>query len=737
MLRAADLIFGINEKNIEPEENDELVILDYLETSRPVTALKGSRIYNDTPASYQMLFDYVKLYESATPAGSQKNQSNRIDPEHTRMFEAAADTFFWGPDQINLTYRGGLTHAASGVVTPYHTVPTETVFNTRNHAAFIWTKQDAVGSEYAYPQNFADPSINQMSPVYAAYKKKKNVLYGGNGANAKANNEYFFCGHYQPFDSNFMTHISGNSGVADGIELFGFDSFLQLWDVVHSYPDGEFAIPPRPGLGIGIVMPVQTDRLIRFREGRNFAHEKVFSLSTDGICFQYLTSGEPYQPEQIVLNRAYQSTSAWNVPLVAKPFNYVPRRFYEKAFAFSLRAIDGESRDNLRRFTVGNIVELDQNGFLTNLKTKNGFLIYIQQKAIGYIPVQEKITIANAVGQPINIGTNDTVDGFELKDSYFGSHHQFALCEDENSLWTFDSMTQSIIRIVLGAQTQKIHVVAGVSKILKENGFDVSAPDTPATGYGVLAAYDDKHEEVLFTFIQHESMGSEEPSSITLAFHGPTGRFAGRRKWIPGLYINHNNDLYSVALDHDVPDITDGVFYPRKTLVKSGVDNGIYAAKQDFTSATPADDPSIDGTNWVLVRQNGTVFAHNMGDTCFIYGLTEESSVSFVAVSEDAKDATFESYHADINDSRIMFSTLTAANRRQSGTDATLNNGEHEMVDSHIEGNFPFDDTTGEAITGPYAIVTFTKDHEGVDLVNSNDEKAELVAVTTKSLKAY
>ena len=535
-----------------------------------------------------------------------------------------------------------------------------------------------------------------------------------------------------------MAYFIGNAGIASDIEIFGLDSFLELWDHVLSYQEHGAAPAGSYDIGMGIIMPVQNNVKLRFREGRNFAHEGIYDTQTDGISFSYETPGDPYQPEQIVLNRAYRSTSAWNIPINAVPYQYVPNRFFSKTIAFSLRKTDGEFRDNLRRFLPGNTIDVENKyGSLTNLKEKQGYLTFLQERCFGYIPVQERVTIANAVGQPVGIGTNDTIDRYENTNTFFGSRHQFSLTEDEKSLFWYDAINQCICKASVNGQVIEVNILKGLWTFFRNNAFEVPVEDTPVNHVGVMAGYDNDFKEVLMSFMGLQGVTGEESQNVTLAVNAMTGNMRDFRDFYVGLYIMHNGNLYSSSLEHDYPELQDGTQYLVGTLIKSNTNtNELYIVHTEFVSDTPAIDLSLD-PNVYLVRKDEQIHAHNVGDVCMFHGLVYDSSLAVVLASQDKKDAIWNSYKANINGSEVIFSSLVAETSKHTGTDADMPGSfEHAIVDTHLEGNLPFDDAGGERLTGSYVIITFTKDHKTTTVV-SNNERAEMVLIECKHLKAY
>lgn len=734
-LQSPEAIFNVNENPYEVEEGDFLEILTSLDLVNNTRPNKRGTLIQASTAGIDSYSYYMKLFGVGSTAYA--GARNMCDPEYCHIYKSAKDTFFFGPNKVNMTYRGALTDS-SGPATPFTSTaaPLGDCENTRNACAFFWTREDTASTLFGWPEAWSDPAT-PITPVYAALKKTKNNLYGGTGSLAKSQNEYFFCGHYQRFDSAFMTYLNGNAGVCDNLEIYGFDAFMQLCDMSVAYHS---ATSIYPGLGIHMILPVQSDCLLRYREGRNFAHERIHPNDSNGVNFQYDPgySGNPYNPEQFVLNKAYRSTSAWNIPLNAVPYGYIPRRFYDKEIAFSLKKTDGEFRDNLRRFLPGNTLSLEsQNGKVTNLYTKGGVLIYIQELSMGYIPVEERVTVANAIGAPVGIGTNDTINRYEQTNTYHGSRHQFSLVETEDSIYFYDATAEAICQAKINGESVELTTFKGLWSLFKNIFAQIPVEDTPLNYKGVVAGYDNENKELLFTFwglVTNADSDAYTSNYLTVAINSITGNIRYINDLAPRMYVNHNKNLFSIAPDERYPAIQNSTFYTEGTIVK---DAGIlYIALLPITTAAPYIPPASDST-WAEVRKFSDIHAHNRGDICKFHGLVFPSEVSLVVTGKYKRDSYFNNYQLNINDSGVMYDELTIENNRQSGTDTDVaNSPDHTLVDDHVEGNYPLDNATGERITGNYAIVTLRKNH-AIDPVTSNNEKSELTSFDNITETAY
>ena len=63
------------------------------------------------------------------------------------------------------------------------------------------------------------------------------------------------------------------------------------------------------------------------------------------------------------------------------------------------------------------------------MAAKNSRLFYWQEDSVGYLPIDERVTIPSVLGDPVQLGVGGVIDRFDEASDYFGNQHQFGLVD--------------------------------------------------------------------------------------------------------------------------------------------------------------------------------------------------------------------------------------------------------------------------------------------------------------------
>ena len=63
-------------------------------------------------------------------------------------------------------------------------------------------------------------------------------------------------------------------------------------------------------------------------------------------------------------------------------------------------------------------------------------LFYWQDKAVGYLPINERITVASALGAPTEIGVGGVMTRYDERTDFYGNQNTHGLIENpEGFVW--------------------------------------------------------------------------------------------------------------------------------------------------------------------------------------------------------------------------------------------------------------------------------------------------------------
>jgi hypothetical protein len=624
----------LRNNELEYEDGDRLVIDDYLDLYKPGVASQGDchTLYTNW---YQKYFRTVP-YNPLDPAlGSsleieKKWCANLNVGEYLTVGALAWTSTFigvtttpaggWTPTPDYVTFGGFRSSAPHyGFVNPY------TILSVKNE---LTTFADGFGM-----RDSVKPSFKPLVSV----RRPKNVLYGGSSKAAKAATEYYSCGHFQKFDQDFISYLQiVSSGIMNDVEVFGGDTFINAFDYVRMYGpnDGEgitlddaaFSYPSSQSL----IFPVKSTINCDLRQGRHIAKDLSFDVNIsgvrnpDGICSAGAAS--PDRREQFVYNAAFSTDLMWEFPFIAFPNNYQDPRKYEKTFAISLQKTDGEIIDSWRRFSVNRTLNVENDkGPINAIRSKLNRLFYWQEDSVGYVPIRERVSLANATGQIITLAENNTIDRYDTLNSDVGCQHTFGIVETEDGFMFWDAKRKGFF-LLKGGQTVNLSLVKQNFAHFKNNFFgEYVNNEAPMLGSGMSSAYNKRFGEAMFLFKNRLDKNGNTLPDVIITYDTINNQFNGKFifELSPGILLTHlDNPLMSIPfLDIATP----GESFSKGTFYEYG--DFVYYALEDIVIPDPID---LNDPVFYAVGLRGSVHVLNLGEPGMVFNINNNAEVELV-----------------------------------------------------------------------------------------------------------
>lgn len=608
-------------------ENDKLKIVDYYKHSNGNGAMGGIET-ND--------FHYYQKYATQT-TGSTANGSECVIKSQ-RGIGFGVTISGYDPDDPTLTFVQQTQTAAGAVDDSAAGIGNK--FARACQATILITDVDGFGD-----------AVNTSSNNKAICNIiRSNVnQYGGNSDAAKANTVYRYAGHFQPLNSSVFVQ-NGNSWIFNDIHVFGGDCFVTLFDLGRTVYDN--SQPDQ--ISHTIVFPVESNTNTFLRQGRHLAKDGSFDL-TGNPNPNGLSYDNPLQPENFIYNNGYSHEEALTL-YSALPLNFVNNNIFDKRLYGSEPKVNGEIIDNFRRFRVNNFIELSGHGeSLTNLRTKNDVLWYWQKKAMGYIPVHERVSVSTNLGQPLVVGTGGIMERFDERDSFYGNQHQEGLIEIPDGFHWFDMRRREWLFLQSGIQ--KLSTVKGW-KTFFNDAFknQILNDENPVFYQGISGVYDPRFEEVILHFLDNNN-------AFTVVYNILKQHFSGFFTYAPMLSIEHNGLILSTIGFANT--IFDSTAYKVGDLVSELFSN--YVCILAYTSGTPATQPSVDTTHWLKINIANQIWVHNKGDIAKIFGAVRKIIAEIIVNDQFALFKKFDNIRIQGNDK--MFQDIYYNNSYQQASD--------------------------------------------------------------------
>lgn len=524
------------------------------------------------------------------------------------------------------------------------------------------------GDEATQVFGFGDHESGTLYKPLVNQVREKSNLYGGTSSEAKAANRYIWCGHFQAMDSDFMSYLTGNSGIVDNVEVLGGDSYVNLVDFCRLLTDFDLPLT----VGFGAVFPCESNVNYAMREGRTLNKNRIFhpTEASDGI-----TSTASNRKEESFTVRGFYSNKEHQVFYLPRPVGFLSQSRDQNLIRYSEIKIAGELVDSWRRFLVNNNKATDgQYGGITNIVAKASRLFALQNRGISWLPVNERTMITNALGEAIQLGVGGTLERNDEIDYFYGNQHGFSLMEGEDYLAWFDFRRRAVIRMGFGGGVDSVGMVDGLRSFFHtvfDNIEDEASPnifdsDNPITGMGIVGCYDSRFRMGFMTF-KYSKDGLEQ--DFTLGFSHDLSKYIGFFSFTPAMMIEHNGFMLATKVARNEI-VADTEYFVGDELTDTSTHKH-YVCIVDYVSATPTPtQPGSDSTHWELVSSIDDIHVQWRNDICKFFGIVYPYYVTVIV-----KDSVMDNIAVD---------NLEVAGNDTNFTDVYVENGEGSASDENI-----------------------------------------------------
>jgi len=724
-------------------QGDFFRIEDYYDTLRPVTGIGDHLGGNET----NNFHTYQKFYKSIpTPIGATAKGGTNL-----RIFDQGGSVNF------------GDDNAGAGVSIGLGTdILFKNTTKVRNSAGYFAQDRNGRGmkTELVTTANIetalsgygnVDPGLSGKPLV--SLVRPNNNLYGGQSDAAKANTDYIWIGHFQPVNDETFAQ-NGNSHIYNNVEVFGGDVYVNLFDVGRVVKDN-FA-EDDGGLGQyshGMFFPVESRINTGLRFGRHLNKERSWEkqgstiTNLDGLAFTTDDAAKS-QPEQFapnIYNEAYSYDELFIV-FPALPLDHQFDNNKPNLVIHSQQKFSGEVIDNWRRFLQNDEREVEtRSGEINNLRVKQGRLFYWQNRGIGYLPVQERALLSDALGNPISLGEGGVITRFDENTNYYGNQHQGSLTETPSGYSWFDMRHKAFMFMSTGGGLEELSVKPqkGLHNFFhNEIKGEITTNDIPTIAKGIISTYDPRFKHVLMGFMGVSSQVGSRDKDFTLAWSDADKQFVGfKTGFVPTTMFRFNDKIVSAPPMYGLfpadavqgnRSYTNGDFQNDPSRVVEGDD--IYVNILAFTTPALPAQPSTDPTHWTLVHTNDSIFIENEGPIGRFFGIVHNNNLQAVVNKGPYPDKVFDNFEFTGPNDTNFFTDIICENTDQTAIDNGISvnvNRDYEYRNRRVFSNVPLD-ANGARMVDNFMLINMIRDNRvNGDPTLSSDNKIKLVSLRT------
>lgn len=418
------------------------------------------------------------------------------------------------------------------------------------------------------------------------HKRAINSDYGGSNKYALAASQYIFTNHFQIVDAAFKEAIKKTVGgintyVVSGIQIFGGDCFINIFDYKRSIIDynliytrlsqrgfmtgdnvdnamlAEFegvpifnsfidpSIEHGYSLGESLMVPLQSEMNLAYRQEKHISKDRSYAIGfkwnelhpvgslpeplfkpfSDGIKYKNYDDGIIQFPqyEQYLYDDSYTSKHA-NIVYPAYPESLELNNIWPSRMRFSTKKNPGESIDSYRIFKSDNVRNLNRfGGKITNLFAYQDRLYYFMDKLVGYIPVGER-AMNSIDGMVVQMGIGGEYERYDDRNKFYGVQHAFGIVQVPDGFVWFDSINKSWIHMSYDFGLSNESVIKGCDSLFDPILDSIKSFDNPVLSMGVFLYYSPEEKRVYGQII-HSS------TDLMIGYDTLSKKFIGTFTW--------------------------------------------------------------------------------------------------------------------------------------------------------------------------------------------------------------
>lgn len=420
-------------------------------------------------------------------------------------------------------------------------------------------KSDAIGSktlcvglttELQFDPVFGCTDANDKKLI-AQYLRTVSSQYGGNTYSVRSRNEYILCSHFRPIQEYrtlppFVT--------TDTFKVFGGDIYCQIYDNQkeiknwgpslqgHDRAEYTSGLDCTPGanrskVSITFFFPTLSALNTGLRHG-NYINR---NLETDDGSGASGFESHDYNPVYSCENDLRK--------FYPKPIEFVVNDEFDNRVYYSEIKFNGETSDSWGMFLSNNFNDVDGiYGPINGLELLNDNMIFLQEKAVGYLLINPVSQIQDVTGTAVVLGKGDVIQKYDYINNHIGTRHQNSIIKSAKGIYFIDSHNRRAYRIS-GEGIGSISEIEGMSSWFNKHiKGDIILSDNPIfigsniSRSGICGGVFNRFNEVIYTIHDDYTYvvnGNDinVKRSNTICFNEILDKFTSFYSFTPYLYI--------------------------------------------------------------------------------------------------------------------------------------------------------------------------------------------------------
>lgn len=387
--------------------------------------------------------------------------------------------------------------------------------------------------------------------IYGYIKITLASQYGGNTYNVRLGNEYIEASHIYPVASNSANTFGGDTYIS----MFEYNRVfadLELeWQPRNEYNDNSGKHKDKTAYAETVIMPIESRYCLDYRSDKTRTQEVIQGASY--LMQEKAGSWEADNKEEVPSDIFVQDTDLYIYNPVYSKQQSVRRHYtqfifevgedneakYDARIAISELKINNQRSDSWLKFLPNNYLDVTYNyGPIAGIKELNDGILFFQQKAVGFIPINEQ-ALFQAGDSPslISLGVGSLLGKPQYISTTNGTIHRDAILKANSGVYFYDEINNDIF--MLNKPMTPMTSVKGINTYLRNNVDPVVVDfDETILGQGVSGGYDQKNGRLYWSF-------GRLVGGNTVIYNEKLAGFETVLTINPYLYISDKNRLIS------------------------------------------------------------------------------------------------------------------------------------------------------------------------------------------------
>lgn len=526
-----------NFKDFNIQKGDKLCNVAYYkpfnEEAVPVTNSEGLGLLENN--SHTDDFKFWQKFMIAAPYG-ETHENSQIGSKHEILhhteYKLNDHEVSVNPDQpLKVFYKNCMSHDLGGTI--------GNIRGINSNLDFLVLDIDETTDGYKGSASTAEIK----TPICSIYRENDNP-YGGTGDSSLTNTQYIACGHFQEINDSVLDDIkNGDNYVFNGIQIFGGDTFIQLFDLNRIVYDETIGSHSSDRFGHSVIFPVETRMNLSLREGNHYAKDLIYQSDDNPTGLRYELSSEASMKIEVFnYNDGYSSINIDDY-YPALPYNHKMENTFDSRLRYSNGKSIGELEDQFCKFGANSFLDVSPiSGPINNIRFKYDKLVYWQDDDVGYVPINERALISDQSNNPVQLGISGVFQRNDKIIEKIGNSNQFGLVSSDYGYHWYDAKRKIYVSLDYALKYDEKSIAEGF-----DNFFENEIPpvidiyDRPIYDYGVVGGYDPENKTVYHTF----RIPGEEYK--TIGYDIQIGALIGTFDFPSVYYFNHKNSLFGIG----------------------------------------------------------------------------------------------------------------------------------------------------------------------------------------------